>query len=260
MKRTLALFLLAFITTICCGCGGSSSMTGTGTPASNYPSIAGNWSLIGDSQVIGGGWLAGGSLTNTNGTASGVIHILDSACFQLTQDIPFTGTISTTGVVSFTSTPVSSQVVSVTGTIVTAGNEEVLTGSYSVVGGCANGDKGTVIGVTVATLTNTYSGTIVSASKISVPVTMTIAQTGPNSDGFFLITGSATFTGSTCFSTGTISSSEVAGDYTEAVLTTDKGGSVNFIGGVTGNTIVGIYRVTAGTCAGDTGSVNVSHP
>jgi hypothetical protein len=186
-KRSFAFFLPAFVAMICCGCGGSSSMSGTGTPASNYPRITGNWSLIGNSQVMSGGWLAGGSLTNINGSASGIIHILDSSCFQLTQDIPFTGTITTAGVVSFKSTPVSSQVVTMTGTIITGGSEGLLAGSYSVAGGCA-----TLIGTTVPPLTNTYSGTIVTSSKISVPISLTIAQSGPNNDGFYQITGSMT--------------------------------------------------------------------
>jgi hypothetical protein len=147
-----------------------------------------------------------------------------------------------------------------TGTTGAGGSTEVLTGSYSVAGGCANGDKGTVVGETVPSYTNTYSGTFVSVSKVSVPVSMTITQSGPNSDGFYQVTGSGTFTGSTCFSTGTIASSEILGDYMDVTLTTNNGGSVEFIGEVsdTAGAIAGGYTVTAGTCAGSSGTGTIS--
>jgi hypothetical protein len=229
--------------------------------------MTGNWTLIGESQVIGNPWLAGGYLTNTNGSVSGTIHMLNSSCYLLSQDIPVTGTvttasITTAGTISLTSSSVSGQGISVKGTIAAGGSEEVLEGSYTIAGGCAAGDKGTVEGMTVPSYTNTYSGTFVSVSKISVPVSMTIAQTGPNSDGIYQATGSANFTGSNCFSTATISSSEILGDYMAITMATNSGGSVSFIGEVvdTNGTLAGNYQVTAGTCVGDYGTGTLSHP
>ena len=145
------------------------------------------------------------------------------------------------------------------------GTNVALSGSYTVGGGCGNGDRGTVLGATLPSYTNTYSGSLIfGPNHSSVPMSMAITQTGPNSDGFYQVTGSATLTGSPCFSTATISSSYIAGNYIEITLTPNNGGEVDFIGEVstsTGNTISGIsgnYVVNAGKCAGDFGTGSVS--
>ncbi len=248
------LFLIALLAP---GCGGKSGGTGSTTSTPTYPSITGNWSLAASSQVTSQTFLMGGYLTNTDGTVSGTLHILNSPCYSLTEDVPFTGTITTAGAFSATSTQIASQTITVSGTI---SGSTLSSGTYSITGGCANGDKGTVTGYIVPPFTNTYTGTFVSGLT-SVGVSVTTSQSGPTSDGIYQVTGSATFTGSPCFSSGTITASEIAGGYMEVTISTPNGGTLEFAGEITnssGKTITVTYEVTAGTCAGNSGSGSLS--
>lgn len=241
----------------CGGSGGSTSSSGGTTPPPGYPSITGNWSLAAASQVVAQTTLIGGYLTNTNGTVSGTLHMLNSPCYSLTTDVPFSGTLSTAGAVSLSSSAVSGQTISASGTI---SGGSLSSGSYSISGGCADGDKGTVTGYIVPSFTGTYTGTFVSGST-SIGVSVTTTQSGPTADGTYQVSGSATFTGSPCFSSGTISSSAIAGGYMEVAITASNGGVVEFAGEITdatGKTITGSYEVTSGTCAGNSGSGSLS--
>lgn len=255
---------LACVGFICClvfatGCGGTGSATsGKATPPPpQYPSITGNWSLAANSQVFSQSTLIGGFITNAGGSVSGTLHFLNSPCYSLPTDVPFSGSITTGGAISVTSSQVARQIVAVSGKI-TEGT--LSSGTYTITGGCGNGDKGTVTGYIVPAFTNTYTGTFVSGST-SIGVTVTTTQSSPTSDGIYQVSGSATFAGSPCFSSGTITSSAIAGGYMDVVITASNGGVVEFIGEITdstGKTITGSYDVTAGVCAGNSGSGNLS--
>ena len=210
--------------------------------------------------------MIGGYLTNTSSavavnsnTVTGTLHFLNSTCFTAAQDIPVTGTISAAGALSLTSSSISSQVVTATGTI---SGSSMSAGSYSIAGGCGARDKGTVTGFLVPAFTNTYTGTFTSVSGKQVGATITTTQTGPNSDGFYSVTGTATFTSSPCFSTGTISTGAVTGSYLALQIATNNNGTVVFGGydaDSTGKTVKGSYEVTSGLCNGDVGTGSVSH-
>lgn len=254
----------AFAWILCClvftaGCGGSGSVpTGNTTPlAPQYPSIAGNWSLTAASQVFVQNTLIGGYISNAGGSVSGTLHLLNSPCYSLTTDVPVSGTITTAGIFSVTSSQVAGQTISVSG-VISGGT--LSSGSYAITGGCANGDKGTVAGYIVPPFTNSYSGTFVSDST-SIGVTVTTTQSGPTSDGTYQVSGSATFSGSPCFSSGTITASAIAGGYIDVTITASNGGVIEFIGEITdstGKTIVGSYDVTAGLCVGNSGTGSLS--
>jgi hypothetical protein len=76
------------------------------------------------------------------------------------------------------------------------------------------------------------------------------------------VTGTATFTSSPCFSTGTISTGAVTGSYLALQIATNNNGTVIFGGydtDSTGKTVKGSYEVTSGLCNGDVGTGSVSH-
>jgi hypothetical protein len=264
MKVSSLLAILPAIAFCLFGCGGGTQTPRTGPPV--YPAITGNWSFTASTAVAGENVMIGGYLTNTNSTATvnsntvtGTLHFLNSTCYTASQDIPVTGTISYTGALSLTSSSISSQVVTAAGTLT---GTVMNSGTYSITGGCGNGDKGTVTGFLVPPFTNTYTGTFTSVSGKQTGATVTTTQTGPNSDGLYSVTGTATFTGSTCFSSGTISTGAVLGSYLAVQIATNNNGTVIFGGydtDSTGKTVTGTYEVTSGICSGDVGTGSISH-
>jgi hypothetical protein len=264
MRCFVAAFLV--LPAILAGCGGSSSSSLGNSPTS-YPALSGNWSIA----LIPSNPLAfepelGGYITNTGGAVSGTLHAVDSSCFTAAQDIAISGSVTPEGSITITSAAVSGQTISFTGftgpSNAPARDPLVLIGSYSITGGCAGGQSGTILGNVVPPLTGTFSGTFESVSGLSIPVTISVIQSAANSDGEYTVSGAATFTGSPCFSAGTITSSVLFGENLQATITTDKSGVLQFTSiGIllsstssSGITILGEYKVTAGSCAGDTGS------
>jgi hypothetical protein len=159
-----------------------------------------------------------------------------------------------------TSAAVNSQTVTVTGTI---SNGTLSGGTYAIAGGCAGGEKGTASGYVVPPFTNTYTGTFALATGGTAAATVTTVQTGPTADGIYQVTGSATFNGSPCLTSGTISFSEISGGYFGVTITSTNGAALNFVGDITdstGKTIQGEYEFTAGSCAGASGSGTLTHP
>lgn len=256
-RLTSAAVVGCFIIASGCGGSGTSSTSSSTPPPPQYPSITGNWSLTAASTVVVQNTLIGGYLTSTGKSVSGTLHVLNSPCYSLTTDVPITGTVTTAGVLTATSAQVSSQTISVSGTI---NGDTLSSGSYTIAGGCANGDKGTVTGYIAPPFTNTYSGTF-SSGVYNITMSVTTTQSGPTADGIYQVGGTATFSGSPCFSSGTITSSAVAGGYIAVVITATNGGVIDFAGEITdstGKTISGTYEVTAGTCAGNSGNVSLS--
>lgn len=251
---------LACLVVALAGCGGSNSTTTSPTPTQTYPSLTGNWSLSATSQVTLDTYLMVGYVTNTDGSVSGTIHMLNSPCYSLAEDVPITGTVSTSGTLTATSSAVVNQVIKISGTIT---DTALSASTYSITGGCAAGDKGTVTGFATPSYSNTYSGHFVSTpSRITIGTTIALTQNGPDSDGFYHVSGTGSFTGSPCFTSGTISSSTIAGSYISVTVATANGTVVfaGYITDSTGKTISGNYTVTGGTCSGDygTGSASVS--
>jgi hypothetical protein len=257
MRRLVSILLVSLAVALS-GCGGSGSTSKTPTtpfkPPPSYPSITGNWALTATSAVATQVTAIGGYITNTNGTVSGILHILTSPCFALTTDVPITGTVSTAGVVSAISSAVGGQIITLSGTVASG---SLTAGKYSIAGGCGNGDQGTVTGFIAPPFTNTYTGTFQSISGVSVGATIAAIQSGPDANGLYAVTGTATFTGSPCFTSATISSSAVSGAYVDLVLANNDGSQTSFVGYITDSTgklVSGSYQVVGGKCSGDQGS------
>lgn len=270
---TRSIALLAFGGLVGCthnSNSGSSSSTGsTGTvPADAYMNITGNWQI---------------SATPTTGTApftslSGFINQLavdavaqstsaallvkSTGCYADTASIPLSGNVEQASL-SLTSFEVDGQVLTVHATSDLAGTS--LTGTYSVAGGCADGASGTLSGTFYNLLNGTYKGTLASDSTKSLTLSTGQYAQGTG-NGTFLVTGSATITGFSCFTTGTISAGStnyVSGN--SVVLsfpTNESSGSQLVLNGtfdVAASVItISSVQVTGGNCSGSYGNVMLS--
>lgn len=249
------------------GCGGSSSSSGP-SPATPFSLQSGNWNVNASSSAApGNNFIVGGNLTQSGTNISGVMHIFSSACFDLTIDVPVTGSVSAQSV-TLTSSAIAGQVVTVnaSGTSATA-----LTGTYSVGGtGCAAGDKGTISANLVPSISGSWHGTFTSsvAAGTTINATATLTQSStPDADGLFPVTGTVTFTGSPCFASGTIRQSIFAGGVLGLDLTTNDTPtpgevivSVVMDSPSTATAATGIIQIDAGSCNGDIGTGHITKP
>jgi len=248
------------------GCGGSA---GSGGSAPVYPDLTGNWNIniISNlSGIVDRNFVVGGYISNTEGSVSGILHVTGSNCYTAATDIPITGAITTKSVLSISSAPVAGQILTVTGiAVVTPSGNGAIGGTYTIAGGCAGGDNGMVIGILQPPFTNTYTGSMtLGLSNSSIAMTMTTVQSGPDADGEYSVTGSATFGGTACFTKGTITSSAIFGGEIQVSITTDNNGSVQFTGMANPNpdgiSILASIKATSGSCAGQIGIGILSAP
>jgi hypothetical protein len=260
---TLFFFLLsAFVS----GCGGSA--TTTSSPIA-YPNFAGNWNIfVVPSNPQVGSISFGGSITNSSGSASGMLHAQGSACYPISQDVPVSGSLTPLGNVTLTSTAVAGQTLTITAlsnsVYVPATNPQVMFGNFTISGGCADGESGTVNGLVAPSLNGVYAGTFQTVTGSTFGASISLLQGGPNVDGQYSVSGSVVFTGSPCFSTGAIASSTIFGDYSDVTINTNDGGTMEFRG-ITFSPIttpmsilVEYYRITGGACDGQTGGGQIT--
>ena len=133
------------------GCGGGDGV-GTSDPPPQGLNIAGNWQFSKTSTDLGipPGTIAG-SITQSGSSVSSAVHIKGSNCFDQATTVNLTGTL-TGSTASLTSTSVDGQIITLTGGI----NTNVLSGTYAINGGCANGDQGNVTGFKVPDINGTW--------------------------------------------------------------------------------------------------------
>jgi len=87
-----------------------------------------------------------------------------------------------------------------------AGNSTQMFGTYSVTGGCANGDHGSLTATYVPPVTGTWTGAIqnIFGTSPDEQVTLTLTQSNASVFGFYPITGTIQVTGSACITTATV--------------------------------------------------------
>jgi hypothetical protein len=258
-SKVLSSVIAAVVLTIA-GCGGK-PISVTPTNAA-YPAMSGNYQLTATSTAKAGVVAQiGGGITQSSGFVSGVVHVLFSDCYNFQDDLAVTGTVKTDGTLTLTSSGLSGQVLTVKAKVSTDGSS-ITSGTYSIAGGCADKDTGTIVGGTFPLINGTYKGIYTTPGKSSVQVTAQLTQSPtPDAHGFFHVSGATTFVGSTCFSTGAImtpaTDSLVAGSFFGAILKTNETSpsTVTSAGSfdTTGKTLTGGYTVIGGACAGDTG-------
>lgn len=257
MRCVLRAFFFAPLLSLICACGRTSG-TPPGISPTSYPSLNGNWMVLAGSSVTDTIYGLGGSITSADGSVTATLHVIPpsaSSCYQSGQEIPFTGTVTGTGAIALTSGAVGGQTISITG--ITA-NGSLLSGTFKIAGGCAGGDSGNVTGLTEPSYSGEYTGALQTGAPNPVGVTATLTQADANADGEFGISGTALFSGSPCFTTGTITSGVAYGNYIQVTMETDKSSTVQLTGLSIAEpqviTISGIYQVTSGPCAGDSGA------
>jgi hypothetical protein len=191
-----------------------------------------------------------GSIAQSGGSVSGVVHVEGSNCFDRPTPIGLTGTLTDSNL-SLTSAPVSGQVVTLDGTI----TNHAFTGTYTVKGGCAEGDMGNVTGINIPTMANILNGTFTASGGQTFDASANVAQGSRASpEGSFGITETGTFD-SSCFSSGTLTSgafpsgSFIMGTSVALEIESDNG-TVTFLGTLNSNRtqISGDYTVSGGTC------------
>jgi hypothetical protein len=256
MKRIqtiVALAVLAACTGMMTACGGGSRVSGgNGGGSSPTPDMSGNWALHVTSAYADA--YVGGVLTQSGSTLTGVFHVVNSGCYAVLTDVPVTGTISG-NTAQLTTASVNGQVL--TATLNTSGGSAV-TGTYSISGGCGGGDTGQVAGNRIPSYSGEWKGTFQSQAGVRVGVDARITQSAPDAHGWYQISGTATFQGSTCFTQGTVSQSIASGDLVSLAMNTNDtpAGEVDFAGlsDSSGSTLTGQYQISSGACVGDSGS------
>lgn len=266
MKRVFLFPLLSFLGyLVLAGCGGSS---GNSQPAPDVPFPSGLVQIIA-TDLTGATtfFRLNGNMTKNGNSVSGTMHINLPACFPFSTDIPVTGTLGG-GAPSF---QITLNMTLPNGQLLvfslnrTGGGGSIFPGTFTISGaGCAVPDQGQA-GLTSWNLTGTWQGKLVSSSGPTAQISLALTQTGPDANGFFSGTGTATITGGTCFSAATVDPSTfLIGAGSTLVLDGPAGGQTILKGDFT-PTVFGVtsfngtYTSTQGACS-DSGTVQMQFP
>jgi hypothetical protein len=245
--RAICLALVTSLALVFTGCGGSN----TSSQTSELTLTAGNWDFAAASSS-GTNFLIGGNVVQNGTGITGGLRVSNSACIPFNIPVPISGNISGQ-TATVTSAPVSSQIINAT----LSGSATSLTGTYSVAGtGCAGGDKGSIAGVLVPSITGTWKGTLVSnVSNSTITLTAPITEVGADATGLFGLTGSAAYTGATCFTSGSIiaANSSIAGRTIHIIFSNNDGSNVDLfaapVNPASPTTITGTYVLLGGVCS-----------
>lgn len=214
-------------------CGGSGN-SGSGSP--QFTIASGNWSL----PLISMSSEVGGQLTQNGNTISGIFHVSGSPCFDPVADaLTVKGQVSGNGLtpLTLTTTPVRGQTLSISATWDNSLNPglptptsppnpvENLVGTWQISGGnCTGSAPGHF---QLIDFTNTWTGTIGSnpgpGPTWGGQFNAALKQTGPDLQGFFQFSGTFTISGSPCFTNGTITSGNFAGNSAPVTAVMDSG-------------------------------------
>jgi hypothetical protein len=180
-----------------------------------------------------------------------------SGCFADATTIPMTGETSGSNV-NLGSFSIDGQTLSINVQANAQANQ--FSGSYAIAGGCAAGAKGTVTGTEYAALSGTFTGSITESSPAAT-LSLSLSQYAQGiGSGSFPLTGSAAFSGISCFSQGTLTdeNGSVIGDSVTMKFTTNdsQGAEVQMTGtfdsAASTLTLSGI-QINGGSCSGTLG-------
>ena len=250
-----------------CACGGTRASSPAVTPGPIADptldlNVTGNWQFSTTSTAGMPPASIAGSIGQSGASVSGATHVDGSNCFDHLTTVGMTGTLTGSDL-SLTSSSANGQVISFTGTIsddALNGTDSAFTGTYTISGGCANGDHGSVTGIRIPFIGNTLNGTFTTSGGATFDVAGDEAQYGtPSTEGSYGISGTVSFRTS-CFSSGTVkpgtfpSGSFIIGTSVALEIKTDNG-TVTFLGTLNRDRseIRGAYTVVGGTCD-DTGT------
>ena len=258
IKSTASFSFLFSLLLIVGGCGGAgvkpvhpSSAPVPGPPIQSQD-ITGNWQFSTTSTVGMPPLTISGSITQSQTSLTGEVHVEGSSCFDQRTAIALTGTLCN-GSMSLTSTAVNGQIFILSGTITKKiGFPDSLTGTFAINGGCSDGDQGSSSGYNVLSLARYWAGNLTTTGGQSIHWDTQLNQNGPASEGSFGLSGS--FTLDNCFASGTAtggtfpSASYILG--TAVVLDINNGNSnLTFVGTMEPDGLIeGTYTITGGGC------------
>ena len=181
------LIILSMTLGLAIGCNG-------GGPSSSQISIAGNWQFT-FTSIHGAEGAGAGAITQSGSSFSGTLT-LTNAC---ASSGPISGTIS--GIALSAVLTENGQAVNLTGTVASSGMSG--SGTYtSAAGGCTNGDSGAWSG-NDPSISGSFLGALRPADRLPVGVSLRLKEVGG------MVSGSALFTSSACFSSVTLAGKAV---------------------------------------------------
>jgi hypothetical protein len=234
-RGTQAILLLPIALLFGCakGSGNGGSNSGGGSTVT-YPDSTGNWVVTATATTgtLPFAKLSGYINEQQTGSAhptTGTFQVDSTGCYAGVENVPTQGVIQglRLHLVSF---GLDQQVLDIAATKNTT--SDGFTGTYSIKGGCADGTAGTVAGTRYNALTGTYTGTVAASSpQQTVALKLTQFSTGTG-NGQFLISGSATVQGVSCFSGGTLSSTNgmITGSHVQMHFTATQGATMDVVG------------------------------
>ena len=245
---------------------GSGSSGGSGSTGGTAVNVTGNWQiqLTPTNSPAPISSMAGYLHQQGQGTSqflTAALQAQTSGCFADASTVPMYGGTSGS-YVNLTSFAVDNQTLSINVQANSGGNQ--FTGVYSIAGGCADGAKGTATGTEYAPLTGTYTGSVMGSSP-AVQLSLSLSQTAEGTGiGDFPVSGSATFSGISCFSQGTLDSQSgsVIGNTVSMLFNTnDSAGAQLQMAGTmdsAANTLtISSIEMTGGSCSGSLGSATL---
>lgn len=268
-RRRIAVAGLALL--LMTGCGGGSPLGSGGSPAGAVP-VSGNWAFSPSitQQPLVLPPFVGGSLTASGSRVNGdlLVLLLNSSC-PLTGnlDVTLTGTVSNSNL-KLTSSKWNGGVFTVEGTVATDG--KTIPATWSVAGGCADGESGSMIASYVPPLSGTWTGTASdlpgsNAGPLTGAALTFDVQQAATPQGFaFPLSGSMKISGTACgFTSGNLiqlddltafAPSSVVGDELAMAAQMDDGKSLATVAGQA-NSIkpgewIAVVLISGGACDG----------
>ena len=230
------------------------TLAGCGATVSNLALTQGNWAVTATStapgiNIAGPTFVLGGNLTQSGATLSGTLAINQSGCIS-PQTLQFTGTVKDKNI-TLVSNAFDGNVISVTA----SGTKDSLSGNYTITGGCA--DQGTVTAGAVPSISGTWNGTLSPVTLhtngiAQVGISAALTQSASASeDGSFALTGTLTYTGTSCSEPANLVGSSISGS--TVTINTDSAFSyvAPTLNSLTNPTsMTGDYDGTSDVCSG----------
>lgn len=229
--RSIRLLAVSLVGAACglSGCsksGGSGTGTVPVTDPSTYVFLNGNWEFratpaagtTAPFTVLTGFLNEQGTAGATNFTTA-ALRAQSSTCYGAVPELSLEGAVQATQV-GLTSFAAGGQILTIAQTKDSTSTH--LSGTYSIAGGCGDGQHGQLAGTAYTPLTGNYNGPV--TGSLLNGMHLTLAQSGGNGDGLFFLTGSATFSGSACFTTANLAFSDgyVTGSTMHLLLKTNE--------------------------------------
>ncbi len=260
------------ILTVTCGLTGcthpATTGSSSGSGSSDYVFITGNWQFTATAKSGTAPFTMLSGFVNESSNEPGVndfttasFQVHSSTCYSGSSNLFLSGAVTGTHV-GLSSFPVEDQVLTISASKDATATH--ISGNYSVVGGCADGATGTIVGELYAPMDGTYLGTSTGVLASTLQLTLSQYVQG-TANGTTLVSGSALFQGISCFTKGTLSApnGSVSGDQVNFIFTTNEptSSTVTMSGTVdpAAQTIfLTSIEVTGGNCSGAIGATTLS--